>query len=316
SVCTQSRPSRIISAEIISAQSLPRATQPVPRRVNTLHLRLYITSFNTKSQLNALYLNLDRCENLKKFSIISKNMLELRLGCTKIQVLLSSFADQSKLKWLHLMGNDIERLPSSFNKLTQLLHLHIIFCKMLYTLAELPLSLKILDVTNYKSLQILPNLPPSLETQNAKYCSILQSLPKLPISLKTLEIIDCISIQNLPKLPSSLETLNARYCLYFRLSSSLKTLDVTDCKSLQSLPELSSYLETPNAKYCSMLQSLPKLPLSLKTLDVIDCKSFQSLPKLPLSLETLNVGHCSILQSLPELPPSLKTLDRTDCKSL
>ncbi|RDX65760.1 hypothetical protein CR513_55555, partial [Mucuna pruriens] len=52
SVRTQPRPSRIISAEIISAQSLPRATRPVPRRVNTLHLRFYSSKRLKKNQLS------------------------------------------------------------------------------------------------------------------------------------------------------------------------------------------------------------------------------------------------------------------------
>ncbi|RDY07184.1 hypothetical protein CR513_08725, partial [Mucuna pruriens] len=56
SVCTQLTPSRNISVEINSAQSLPRATRPAPMIVNTLHLKFCVTTLNKESQLNALFL--------------------------------------------------------------------------------------------------------------------------------------------------------------------------------------------------------------------------------------------------------------------
>ncbi|KAG4940983.1 hypothetical protein JHK82_044664 [Glycine max] len=47
-------------------------------------------------------LNLDDCKNLKEFSLISKNMKELRLGFTPVKALPSSFELQSKVELLHL----------------------------------------------------------------------------------------------------------------------------------------------------------------------------------------------------------------------
>eukprot|EP00256_Glycine_max_P039320 XP_006588011.1 protein SUPPRESSOR OF npr1-1, CONSTITUTIVE 1 [Glycine max] len=110
----------------------------------------------SNSHLRSLsYLDLDFCKNLKKFSVVSKNMKELRLGCTKVKALPSSFGHQSKLKLLHLKGSAIKRLPSSFNNLTQLLHL---------------------DVKECKSLQSLPELSPSLEILNARDCESLMTV--------------------------------------------------------------------------------------------------------------------------------------------
>ncbi|KRH37291.1 hypothetical protein GLYMA_09G057000v4 [Glycine max] len=146
----------------------------------------------SNSHLRSLsYLDLDFCKNLKKFSVVSKNMKELRLGCTKVKALPSSFGHQSKLKLLHLKGSAIKRLPSSFNNLTQLLHLELSNCSKLETIEE---------------------LPPFLETLNAQYCTCLQTLPELPKLLKTLNVKECKSLQSLPELSPSLEILNARDC--------------------------------------------------------------------------------------------------------
>nr|KYP40392.1 TMV resistance protein N [Cajanus cajan] len=287
------------------------------------------------------YLNLDLCINLIEFSLISKNMTELRLEDTKIRVLPSSFGHQRKLKSLHLAGSSIVRLPSSFNNLTQLLHLDVYYCTKLQTIAELPLSLETLDAQACYSLQSLPDLPPSLKTLNLKSCTLLQSLPKFPPSLVTLNVQSCISLQTISKLPSSLKTLKAGFCESLKslpeLSPSLEILNVESCKLLQSLPWLPLSLETLHAQHCDSLQTITELPLFLKTLDVRYCASLQSLPELPLFLtnleanncgsllsvqefpvflETLEVRFCESLQSLPEVPLFLKVLNVESCKSL
>ena len=55
------------------------------------------------SNLHGLsYLNLDFCENLMRFSLISDNMKELGLRCSKVKALPPSFGHQRKLELLHL----------------------------------------------------------------------------------------------------------------------------------------------------------------------------------------------------------------------
>ncbi|RDX69425.1 Disease resistance protein RRS1, partial [Mucuna pruriens] len=243
------------------------------------------------------YLNLHFCENLPEFSLISENMEGPRLHDTK--AVPSSFGHESKLKSLILRGSHIERLPSSFNHLTELVYLDLSICNKLQTIAVLPLSLETLDIKHCGSLQSLPELPPLLETLDAAYCRSLQSLPELPLFLKTLYAHNCEPLQSLPELP-----------LF------LKSLGVNSCISLQSLPELPPFLKSIDVSCCKSLQSLPELPLSLETLYATFCGSLQSLPKLSPSLETLDLKHCESLESLPELPPSLGTLNVRGCISL
>jgi len=134
-----------------------------------------LTLLTSNSQFcNFSYLNLDFCNNLREFSLISQNMKELRLGFTKVKVLPSSFECHSKLKSLHLTRSDIEMLPSSFKNLTQLQHL---------------------DMNNCNKLRTIPELPPSLKTLEVSKCNSLQNLPKLPSSLKTLNAVDCKSLE-------------------------------------------------------------------------------------------------------------------------
>ncbi|WVZ21028.1 hypothetical protein V8G54_008350 [Vigna mungo] len=123
------------------------------------------------------YLNLDFCENLMKFSLISDNMKELRLRCSKIKALPPSFGHQRKLELLHLEESGIERLPSLKN-LTQLLHLDVSFCDKLQTIAELP-------------------------PLNVQCCHLLRTVPKLPTCLKTLHTKNCSSLQKLSQVISS-----------------------------------------------------------------------------------------------------------------
>ncbi|KAG4990827.1 hypothetical protein AAZX31_09G072600 [Glycine max] len=133
-----------------------------------------LTILSSHSICSLSYLNLERCVNLREFSVMSMNMKDLRLGWTKVKELPSSFEQQSKLKLLHLKGSAIERLPSSFNNLTQLLHL---------------------EVSNCSNLQTIPELPPLLKTLNAQSCTSLLTLPEISLSIKTLSAIDCKSLE-------------------------------------------------------------------------------------------------------------------------
>ncbi|RDX86459.1 putative disease resistance protein, partial [Mucuna pruriens] len=129
------------------------------------------------SHLHSLsFLNLAGCENLKEFSVISKNMKKLRLECTKVKTLPSSFGHQKKLISLHLTGSDIERLPSSINNFTQLLHLDMRYCSKLQTITELPPFLKTLNTMKCESLHTLPEFPWFLETLDARDCKSLKTV--------------------------------------------------------------------------------------------------------------------------------------------
>ncbi|RDX86462.1 putative disease resistance protein, partial [Mucuna pruriens] len=212
------------------------------------------------------YLNLHFCENLPEFSLEG-----LRLHDTKVRAVPSSFGHESKLKSIILRGSHVERLPSSFNNLTELVYLDLSICNKLQTIPVLPLSLETLDLRHCGSLQSLPELPPLLETLDATHCNAhnceqLQSLPELPLFLKSLGVNFCISLQSLPELPR-----------------------ISCCKSLHRK------LYMP---YCGSLESLPKLSPLLETLDLKHCESLQSLPELPPSLGTLNVKSVLFLNCL------------------
>ncbi|XP_029129182.1 protein SUPPRESSOR OF npr1-1, CONSTITUTIVE 1-like [Cajanus cajan] len=335
-----------LEALILSRCSMLTSVHPSVfslRKLETLDLQdcmslAILTSDSTLCNLS--YLDLGFCNNLTQFSLISENMKGLRVQDTKVKEFPSSFGLQTKLEWLILAGNDIERLPSSIKNLTHLEILNVNFCSSLQSLPELPQFLKALCANNCKSLQTLPELPQFLETLDAKYCSqlqtlpelppflkslnaqscsLLQTLPELPPFLKDLNVGTCKSLQNLPELPPFLETLNANFCTSLQtlpeLPLFLKTLNVDYCTSLQILPKLPSFFKTLLVDHCTSLQILPELPLSLATLTAQFCTSLQNLPKLPPSLEYLNTQSCTSLQTLPELPRSLKTLNFTQCKS-
>ncbi|XP_057733515.1 putative disease resistance protein At4g11170 [Arachis stenosperma] len=115
-----------------------------------------LTNLQSSTHMISLrYLSLSHCKRLKKFSLTSKNMIELDLRHTSIQELPSSIGYQSELEKLHLANSDIKSLPTSIKHLT---------------------SLKYLDVSNCKSLETLPKLPISVETLDADNCTSLKTM--------------------------------------------------------------------------------------------------------------------------------------------
>jgi len=144
-----------------------------------------LTTLASNSHLCSLsYLNLDKCEKLRKLSLIAENIKELRLRWTKVKAFSFTFGHESKLQLLLLEGSVIKKLPSYIKDLMQLSHLNVSYCSNLQEIPKLPPSLKILDARYCSSLQALEELPPSLKILDTRYCSSLQTLEELPLPLK------------------------------------------------------------------------------------------------------------------------------------
>ncbi|XP_057435894.1 disease resistance-like protein DSC1 isoform X2 [Lotus japonicus] len=113
-----------------------------------------LTSLTSNAQLSCLsHLNLQSCSKLTEFSVTSENMVELKLGGTKIKALPPSFGSQRKLEILYLEETIIESLPSCMVNLTRLRYLDLRFCSMLQTIPEFPPSLETLLIQDCSSLK-------------------------------------------------------------------------------------------------------------------------------------------------------------------
>ncbi|XP_068479746.1 disease resistance-like protein DSC1 isoform X3 [Phaseolus vulgaris] len=113
-----------------------------------------LRSLRSNVHLDSLrYLSLYGCMTLKDFSVTSKNMVKLNLELTSIKQLPSSFGLQSNLQKLRLAYTYIDHLPPSMKHLTRLRHLDLRHCRKLRTLPELPPSLETLDARGCVSLE-------------------------------------------------------------------------------------------------------------------------------------------------------------------
>ncbi|XP_057453193.1 disease resistance-like protein DSC1 [Lotus japonicus] len=115
-----------------------------------------LTEFTSDTRLSSLwYLDLTSCTSLRKLSVTSENITDLRLGGIPANVLPSSFACQSKLEILDLRKTKYETLPSSIKNLTRLQCLLISGCFELLSIPVLPLSLETLSTDGCKSLKTI-----------------------------------------------------------------------------------------------------------------------------------------------------------------
>jgi len=113
-----------------------------------------LRSLRSNVHLDSLrYLSLYGCMSLKDFAVTSKNMVKLNLELTSIKQLPSSFGLQSNLQKLRLAYTYIDNLPTSIKHLTRLRHLDLRYCRELRTLPELPPSLETLDARGCVSLE-------------------------------------------------------------------------------------------------------------------------------------------------------------------
>ncbi|QCE02407.1 internalin A [Vigna unguiculata] len=154
-----------------------------------------LTSIRSNVHMDSLrYLSLYKCMELKDFSVTSKNMIMLNLELTSIKQLPSSIGSQSKLEKINLVFSSIESLPASMKDLKELTSIkqlpssigsqsklekiNLVFS----SIESLPASMKDLkglrhlDLRYYRNLSSLPELPPSIETLDARECVSLESV--------------------------------------------------------------------------------------------------------------------------------------------
>lgn len=152
---------------------------------------LSLRSLRSNVHLDSLrYLSLYGCMALKDFSVTSKNMVKLNLELTSIKQLPSSFGLQSNLQKLRLAYTYIDHLPTSIKHLTKLRHLDLRHCIKLRTLPELPPSLETLDARGCVSLEtvMFPSTASEQLKENKKRVAFWNCLKLDEHSLTAIEL--------------------------------------------------------------------------------------------------------------------------------
>ncbi|KAK4269588.1 hypothetical protein QN277_022726 [Acacia crassicarpa] len=167
-------------------------------------------------------------------------------------------------------------------------------------------SLRYLTVSNCKSLQSLPELPPSIEELHAFDCT----------SLKTLQLtshIESSMLANEKVLGSTL----------YSSVSHLKKLTLLGCEQLYELPEsigslFSLFLLDLRESNIESLPASIKHLLNLEKIYLSNCRRLCSLPELPFFIETVDADGCISLEIVPTLAtaPYLTSLLLKDCSKL
>ncbi|ERM96709.1 TMV resistance protein N [Amborella trichopoda] len=243
-------------------------------------------SFGNLTSLRAL--NISNSTSLTRLPSTFSSLCSLEKlnaeDCNLQGMIPDDFEKLSSLRILNLTRNKVQGLPSSMRCLSHLEELYINGCEQLVAIPELPTSLKHLDASGCKSLQMITKLSHlyHLETLCIYDCEQLVAIPELPHSLKEFKARGCSSLQTMPKL--------------FHLSK-LKELDVNDCKKLSAIEDIPTNLELLFASNCISLQIIPNLfHLSqLKHLDLTNCEKvieIQGLNGLK-SLRELFLSGCS-----------------------
>ncbi|KAL0908658.1 hypothetical protein M5K25_023163 [Dendrobium thyrsiflorum] len=244
------------------------------------------------------------------------------------QWFLQASSSLHKLYFMELKS--LLSLPSSLASLSSLKILHVKNAPQLQMLPNIPASLEKLVLDNLKSLQCLPSSLSisSLAVLELSSIPLLKSLPDLPPSLRSMNIY----CGNLYCLPSCLPSLSYLQKISIsdvpltqelpKLPSSLCELSFINVKSLQSLPpsltSLSS-LEILSIINVTQLRLLPNFPTSLERLSLRELKSLQCLPSSLSSISSLKylyLGHIPLLKSLPDFPPFLCWLHLCDLENL
>ncbi|XP_010536628.1 PREDICTED: disease resistance protein LAZ5-like [Tarenaya hassleriana] len=208
-----------------------------------------------------------------------KNLIDLRLPYSKIQLVWRDVKDTSKLKWVDLSHS------GGFCNLSGLLGAS---------------NLQRLDLEGCTSLG---NLPKEMQTMkslvflNLRGCTSLQVVEEMNMeSLKTLILSDCSNLEEFRVISESLETLY---------------LDGTAIKQLPPSMEKLQKLVLLNLRCCKMLKDLPDSLGSLKCLHELilsGCSKLESFPEVLENMKCLEILLCdgTAIKEMPKLRPTKK----------
>ncbi|KAI0514232.1 hypothetical protein KFK09_010267 [Dendrobium nobile] len=296
--CLPSYLSSLSSLQEISIKNIPRL-QELPNLPSSL-CQLAFTNLKSMQLLPNIpasleVLNLSYLEALQCLpsSLSISSLKSLHLETIPLLKLLPDLPPDLK----YLFINNVPQLQLLINIPASLENLNLLDLEALEFLpSSFPISsLKRLDLTRIMHLKSLPDLSPSLEYISVEDIPLLQLLQNIPASLEELNLLDLEALQCLP---SSLSI------------SSLKRLHLRGIPLLKSLPDIPPDLKYLSVDNVPQLHLLPNIPASLEALDLSDLKALQCLPSsLSISsLKTLGLTEIPLLKSLPDLPPSLEYL--------
>nr|XP_023889975.1 TMV resistance protein N-like [Quercus suber] len=286
-------------------------------------------------------LEISNCPKLKtipKFVANPKFLQELSLDRTAIVDLIKNLPENlwiiKGLEILDLSKANIEELPSSIERLTDLTSLTLRYCENLVSLPNTICNLKLLksldlfgclkfcnlpkNIGNVKGLELLNlcwtairDVPSSIALlKNLKHLYICRwkssKSYSLPTSLELLGLVfpSLISASLVNPKTSHLMILDLLLPSLSGLQS-LTYLHLSDC-SLLSIPNdigcLSSleYLNLSGNDFVSLPESMSQLS-NLRRLHLEGCKKLWSLENVPSTIDSVIANNCTSLMRLPEL---------------
>ncbi|KAK4269183.1 hypothetical protein QN277_022374 [Acacia crassicarpa] len=267
------------------------------------------------------------CSSLKEFSFSSSKIGVLYLATSPIEILDFPIGHMEKLQDFDLTCSKLKNLPIDdmtccMRSLTQL---RLFDCggmidkSKLHTLFDSLLSLRSIHLIGACELTELPQNIKHLSKLSwliVSNCKSLQSLPELPPSIRDLNARDCTSLKTL-QLTSHIEASSVSYLR--RLSE----LILCGCEQLYELPESIGSLFSLHILDLrgSNIESLPvsiKHLLHLSTIKLSNCKRLRSLPELPLFIYRVDADGCISLEIVRTLAtaPRLTSLFLKDCLKL
>ncbi|CAH8366270.1 unnamed protein product [Eruca vesicaria subsp. sativa] len=269
-----------------------------------------------------------------------KNLVDLRLPYSKIQLVWKNSKETPKLKWVDLNNSRKLQTLSGFSKAPNLLRLNLEGCSSLECLSE--------EMQTMESLVFL----------NLRGCTSLSHLPQINLtSLKTLILSGCTKLLTFHLISENIEYLYLDGTAIVDLPSDivklerLVLLNLKECKRLRSLPECIGKLKALEELIlsgCSNLNTFPNIEDNMENFRVLllDGTSILEVPKiLPginsllflrrlsfsgngvitslgsdisqmYHLKWLDLKSCVKLRSLATLPQNLEWLDAHGCISL
>ncbi|KAK2967725.1 hypothetical protein RJ640_028456 [Escallonia rubra] len=323
--CLRSLPSSIFSLRSLrslrlSGCELPLKLLDIQRDMDSLYeLSLDGTGIeelpsSIERLKNLKTLDLSRCRSLRSVpsSIFSLRSLESLClsGCELLLKFPDIQRDMDSLYDLSLDGTGIEELPSSIERLKNLVLLDLSRCRSLRSVPSSIFSLRSLRSLDLSFCESLLKLPDIQRDMDRLFRLLLNGtgIEELPSSierLKNLETLDLSRCRCLRSLPSSIFSLR-----------SLRSLRLSGCELLLRLPDIQSDMDSLSELLLdgTGIEELPSSIERLKNLETLDlsgCRCLRSLPSSIFSLrslKSLKLSGCELLLKCPDIQRDMDSL--------
>ena len=174
------------------------------------------------------------------------------------------------------------------------------------------------NLSGQVNIKTIADIPETVKRLNLEGCKKLKALPELPWGIEEINLFGCLDLETIANIPSTVKKLNLGFCKKLKvlpeLFEGLEEINLSGHDNLELITQIPGTVKKLNIECCSMLKFLPNFAEGIEEIFLFGCHNLETIPKIPGTVKKLHLTDCDKLNLTPELITSLAELEEQGCE--